>query len=118
MQSKQQYCHPPLFKRWRCLTHDVGSYNFNWLVKHVIDDVCEVITDITVGVVKPKTYGGLNGNIGRDNFPEWHQKIRLAQSHKSIKEKWEKFLIKQRREIQRHREGSTRKLAYRIKKVF
>jgi len=110
-----QYCHPPLFNRWRCLTHDAGSYNFNWLVKHVIDDVCEIVTDITVGVIKPKTYGTENGNICRDQYPEWHQKMRLSQSHKAIKEKWELYIRKERENIKRYRTG---RLADKVKKVF
>jgi len=114
--NEQQYCHLPIFNRWRCLTHDAGSYNFNWLCKHEIEGVCEIVTDFTVGVIRPKTYGTADGNIGRDQFPEWHQKIRLAQSHKAIKEKWETFLEKRRRDIQIHRSGG--KIANKIRKVF
>lgn len=114
--STQQYCHPPLFSRWRCLTHDAGSYNFNWLLRHEIEDICEIVTDVTVGVVKPKTYGKDNGDIRKDQYPEWHQKVKLVQSQKAIKEKWENFIKKRRKEIQDHRSGG--RLAYKVKRVF
>ena len=114
--TEQQYCHPPLFNRWRCLTHDAGSYNFNWLLRHDIENVCEIVTDITVGVVKPKTYGREDGDIRRDRYPEWAQKTKLAQSHKAIKEKWENYLTKKRDDIRHYR--NVNRLAYKTKKIF
>ena len=114
--NMKQYCHPPMFTRWRCLTHDAGSYNFNWLLRHDIENVCEIITDVTVGVVKPKTYGRPNGDIRRSNYPEWSQKVKLEQSHKAIKEKWELYIKKKREDIKRFR--SSGRLADKVKKVF
>ena len=111
-----QYCHPPMFNRWRCLTHDAGSYNFNWLLRHDIEGVCEIVTDITVGVVKPKTYGRPDGNIKRDQYPEWHQLVKLKQSHKAIKDKWQLYITKKREDIQRFRHGG--RLADKVKRVF
>ena len=62
---------PNIFLRWKCLTHACGSYNFNNLNRHEMHD-CKVIREETVGIVKPKTYGGHNGDVSRKWYKTEH----------------------------------------------
>jgi len=58
---------PPIFNKWHCRTHKCGSYNVQNLSRHEMDD-CDIYWEQTEGIVRPKTYGGYNGNVGRQYF--------------------------------------------------
>lgn len=62
--------HLRIFTRWRCITHNCGSYSMNNLIRHEME-TCEIVYEDTVGVVKPKTFGGHNGDVSREYFPDW-----------------------------------------------
>lgn len=55
---------PQLFLRWVCKIHKCGSYNFNNLIRHEMDN-CDIENEETVGIIKPKTFGGYNGDVSR-----------------------------------------------------
>ena len=97
--------HPRMFLRWRCLTHECGSYNFTQLVRHEISS-CEIIREETVGVVKPKTFGGYKGDLGRSHIPEYLEEIRQKQINDSYLTKWLAYRAKRIREIYRYRRNA------------
>lgn len=51
-----------------CLTHNCGTYNLTFMATAHEMDGCEVYHEQTLGVLKPKTFGGLNGDISRKHF--------------------------------------------------
>ncbi len=55
---------PPIFIRYICRTHKCSTYNLNQWRRHVTPD-CEIDEEQTLGVVKPKTVGGFNGDINK-----------------------------------------------------
>lgn len=62
------YQKPRVFTRYICDTHNVGTYSVNnMFFRHLMKD-CKIRTQRTLGVVRPATYGGINGDIGRDGF--------------------------------------------------
>lgn len=63
-EKKPHFSIPRIFSRWVCKTHNCGSYNFNLVGKHEMDN-CDITREDTVGVVKPKTFGGRNGDLHR-----------------------------------------------------
>jgi len=81
--------HLRIFTRWRCLTHNCGSYSTGNFTHHVWDE-CEIVYEDTVGIVKPKTFGGFNGDVSRKHFPEWkkytNKKVNRLQKIKAWKE--------------------------------
>jgi len=107
--------HLRMFSRWKCLTHNAGSYNFNALNRHFIENVCLIHEDVTVGVVKPKTFGGVNGDVGRHHYPEWHQLQKLKQQEHLMKDKWSTFLERKRLEIVKTRKNT---VAHRYKEIL
>mgnify|MGYP001365287061 CR=1 FL=1 len=58
------------WQRWICKTHDCGSYNFGNLVRHEMP-WCEIVYESSVMLKKPKTFGGMNGDVGRHHFKDW-----------------------------------------------
>ena len=59
---------PQTFTRYSCVTHGVYTYNLNYLMNaHIMDD-CEIISKETLGIIRPATQGGINGDISRKYF--------------------------------------------------
>ena len=85
--------HSRMFNRWICITHDCGSYKFKNLVDHEIPS-CEIITVQTVGVIKPKTWGGFNGDVSRKYIPEWINFHREKQMQENALENWRVYRAK------------------------
>lgn len=82
--------HLPMFTKWKCLKHNCHSYNFNMLGRHEMP-WCEIITEVTVGIVKPKTSGGLNGNLGKHYFPDWIEYVQKNDMEIHAIKSWQKF---------------------------
>jgi len=90
--------HLPVFIRWRCTVHNCGSYSFDNLASHEIDS-CNIIREETVGVLKPKTWGGMNGNVSRHYVKEWIADCRDKQMEENKILQWiyyRKKVIKKR----------------------
>jgi len=85
--------HLPLFERWVCLIHNCGSYNFNTLSRHEMP-WCEIVKETTVGIIKPKTFGGVNGNITRHYFRDWQEQAKRTDMEKYAISAWKKFTSK------------------------
>ncbi len=96
--------HGRLFSRWRCITHKTGSYNYNLMSRHEFE-ACDIVSDVTVGIVKPKTYGGVNGDISRNSYPDWVELCRFKENQKKIFSAWGKFIEKKRVEIYKYRKN-------------
>ena len=76
---------PQVFLRYLCKTHDCGTYSVgNMMNRHVMDD-CVVITQETLGIIRPATFGGLNGDIGRIHFLGINQFQRLLTNLENYK---------------------------------
>ena len=59
---------PLIFIRYICKTHDCGTYNVtNMMFRHSMKS-CNIVTQQTLGIIRPATYGGFNGDIGRRYF--------------------------------------------------
>ncbi len=95
--------HGRIFSRWRCTEHDAGSYNFNNMHRHIIDDLCVIVIEDTVGVIKPKTFGGYNGDVSRKFLPEWENIQKQKQMVDSMKAKFDSFRKRQQKRIYRYR---------------
>ena len=89
-----------MFSRWRCLTHYCGSYNFNQLGRHSING-CDIVKENTVGIIKPKTYGGFNGDLGRGFIKEYLEMLRQGQIQESAIARWNKFKVKNDKKFKR-----------------
>jgi hypothetical protein len=87
-----------MFNRWRCITHECGSYNFNTLLRHEINS-CNIVIERTCGIIKPKTFGGYNGDLSRGYIPEYREQIREKEIERSQMNKWIDYTIKKRREF-------------------
>ena len=94
--------HLQIFTRWRCTTHDCGSYNFNQLVRHEVSS-CDIIRENTVGVIKPKSFGGYNGDLGRAYIKEYQDGLREKQIQDNVLKDWLKYREKSYRETYRHK---------------
>lgn len=88
---------PRIFTRWKCLTHKCGSYNFTNLHRHLMNN-CEIIEEKTLGIVRPKTYGGYNGDVSRHFFQKeedvkmillsrWKDKMHTLRIQRNIRPK-------------------------------
>ncbi len=86
------------------MIHKSGSYNFNLMEGHEFN-ACEIVTDMTVGIIKPKTYGGINGDISRNSYPDWVELCRFKENQKKIFNTWNKFIEKRRIEIHKYRQN-------------
>lgn len=82
--------HSLVWNRWRCVTHDCGSYNFNSLIRHEIHS-CKILTESTVGIIKPKTFGGFHGDLGRGYLHDFQEELRYKQSQESALKKWKEY---------------------------
>ncbi len=82
--------HLPLFERWICTVHNCGSYNFNRLGAHEMP-WCDIITEVTIGVIKPKTFGGYNGNVNRHYFRDWQEHCKKKDMEKHAISVWRKY---------------------------
>jgi hypothetical protein len=96
-----------MFWRWRCLKHGCRSYNFNLLNKHEFDN-CDIVKDMTVGIVKPKTTGGVNGDISRNNYPDWIELCKFKENQKRLSDKWNTFIENRRIEISKFKKNANR----------
>ena len=68
---------PPVFTRYICKTHNCGTYNVtNMMFRHSMKS-CEIVVQQTLGIIRPATYGGHNGDIGRRYFLGLNQMDRL-----------------------------------------
>lgn len=92
--------HDRVFNRWTCVTHSCGSYNPSNLGRHEIPS-CEIVYTETVGVVKPKTWGGFNGDVSRKFLKEWNDYNREKQIQENAMANWEQY--KQRRLKQKYK---------------
>ncbi len=68
---------PRTFTRWLCATHNCGTYSINLMMfKHLMKD-CDIKQQETLGIVRPATYGGHNGDISRKFFLGINEMARL-----------------------------------------
>ena len=102
--------HLPVWPKWICLTHDCGSYNFNTLGRHEMP-WCDIVKEHTIGIIKPKTFGGFHGDLGRNNFRDWHEYSNRHNINKKTIESWRE----RQKLIGRHRKGG--RYANRFKRV-
>ena len=100
--------HKPIFPRWRCNVHKCGSYNFNMLIRHETP-WCEISTEHTVGVVKPKTFGGYNGDLSRKFLKDWNDFYLQAARRVALVKHWNRY--------SRSKRKGKKKYAYRPKRV-
>lgn len=82
--------HLPIFYRYICTVHKCGTYNVNVMARHEMP-WCNVEKEATVGVVKPKTFGGYNGNITKHYFPDWTEHVRRNDNEIHAIKAWQKF---------------------------
>jgi len=52
---------------------------------------CDIITEVTVGLRKPKTFGGMNGDVGRTYFKDWNEYVQRHDRNKHNIKVWEKY---------------------------
>ena len=68
---------PRIFIRYVCKTHNVGTYNPNTMSqRHEMPD-CDIVKEETLGIIRPATYGGVNGDISRVHFQKPREVPRL-----------------------------------------
>jgi len=87
--------------------HECGSYNFDSLRKHEIPS-CNITLEDTVGAVKPKTFGGMNGNVSRHYIPEFQKEIREKQIQQARLDQWVHYRAKKMREYFKKRQYAHR----------
>jgi len=69
---------PPTFARYICKTHNCGTYNVgNMTNRHEMKD-CDIVIQITLGIIRPATFGGYNGDISKKYFLGTNEMVRLA----------------------------------------
>ena len=52
---------------------------------------CDISTEETVGLRRPKTYGGMNGNVGRAYFKDWNEYVQRHDRNRHDIKVWEKY---------------------------
>lgn len=73
-----QFQKPQTFTRYICKTHNCGTYNVGKMYNtHEMKD-CVIIEQVTLGIIRPATFGGLNGDIGRGHFLGVNEIVRLV----------------------------------------
>lgn len=97
--------HLRILIRWRCITHDCGSYNYRNLLRHEMDS-CYIIDEETVGVCKPKTFGTNTGDVARHQFNEWKDKTLNKEKERAVKHKWFAYRAKKLRDFYKKKYGN------------
>lgn len=79
---------PRIFTRYICRTHDCATYSVsNMMFRHAMKD-CVIVTQQTLGIMRPATTGGINGDIGRNHYLGVNELQRL----KTNLENYKRFL--------------------------
>ena len=52
---------------------------------------CIIITENTVGVVKPKTFGGEAGQVSRSHFSDFAETVKAKEKERTILNSWSKY---------------------------
>jgi len=68
---------PPIFTRYICKTHNCGTYNVTSMMFRHVMKPCIIVTQQTLGIIRPATFGGHNGDISRKYFLGLNQMDRL-----------------------------------------
>lgn len=76
---------PRVFKRYICTVHKCGTYSVNSMFFRHLMKTCDIKTQETLGIIRPATFGGVNGDIGRKNFLGINQLNRLVINLKNYK---------------------------------
>ena len=79
------------FNKWKCKIHNCSSYNFNSLGRHETP-WCIIEKFVTVGVIKPKTTGGYNGDLSRKFLKDWTEYCKRKQQWGEDIDKWHDVL--------------------------
>ena len=67
-----------IFYRYHCLTHECKTYSVkNMMQRHSMKD-CVIVKEETLGIIKPATQGGYNGDIGRIHYLGINEIVRLS----------------------------------------
>ena len=82
--------HKEIFSRWTCTTHKCGSYNYNMLLRHETP-WCKIGEQSTIGIVKPKTYGGYNGDLSRKFLKDWNDFFTQAARRVALVKQWNRY---------------------------
>jgi len=85
--------HLPIFTRWICRKHNCGSYNFNNLGRHEMP-WCDIVTEDTAGIIRPKTFGGYNGDVSRHYFKDWILYSRTEDMDRHALKAWNNYVKK------------------------
>ncbi len=101
--------HLPIFTKWHCRTHNCGAYSMNALCRNEWD-ACDIEYENTVGVIRPKTYGGYNGDLGRHHFAEWQEELQRKDKRKHAIANWNKYSKSKQR-------PARKKYAYKSKRL-
>jgi len=94
------------------VVHDCGSYSFTNLWRHEIPS-CILSIEETVGIVRPKTYGGFNGDVSKHYLPEFQRHVLDIQLQESRLQQWVHYREKKMKEFFRKR-----RYAYRAKQIL
>lgn len=86
----QRQPHKQIWNRWVCNTHKCGSYNYNMLIRHETP-WCEIVDQETVGIVKPKSFGGHNGDLSRKWLKDWNDYFTQAARRLAMVKRWNKY---------------------------
>ena len=62
---------------------------------------CDLVSEDTVGVCKPKTFGTVSGELSRSFFNDWTKEIRAKEMERSAVRKWIAYRAKQVKEYYR-----------------
>ena len=90
------------FTRWICKRHDCGSYNFNALVRHEMD-WCNIVYESSSTIKTPKTFGGMNGNVGRHYFRDWQEYCKDKERSSHVITAYSKWSAAKNRSLRRKR---------------
>ena len=106
-----QFQKPQTFLRWICKTHDCGTYSSQRMHNnHEMKD-CIIISQLTLGIIRPATFGGLNGDISRKHFLGVNEMQRLMTNLLNYK----KFAFIH---IKARSNWNNRKISYHDKKYY
>jgi len=94
------------------VVHGCGSYSFTNLWRHEISN-CVLSIEETVGVVRPKTYGGFHGDVSKHYLPDFEKQVRDKQLQDSRLQQWIHYREKKMKEYIKKRH-----YAYRTKQIL